>query len=251
MKVARLLALLLLSAGGLAGAAPAKRVLFLGNSLTCANDLPALVAVMAKCGGFDLDCTARAKPDFALEDHWSDGARGTVRRGKFDAVVLQQGPSTRPESRANLREWARRWAEFAREHGAEPALYMVWPFATQRSGFLLVSESYREAAEASGARILPAGEAWALAYHADPALRLYAPDGLHPTGAGSFLAALVIARGLTGLDPARVPAQLQLPDSTTVSVDKRQAALFRAIVGQLRYGEAAALVPVPVTAGSR
>jgi hypothetical protein len=250
MIACRLLAFLLLP-GLCAAAAPARRVLFLGNSLTYANDLPALVGAMAKCGGFDLDCTARAKPDFALEDHWSDGARGTLRRGKFDVVVMQQGPSTQPDSRAHLRVWAGKWAGFARENGAEPVLYMVWPFATQKGGFLLVSESYREAARSCGARIFPAGEAWALAYHADPSLRLYEPDALHPTGAGSYLAALVIARGLTGLDPARVPARLKLADGSTLTVDERQAALFRGIVRQLRYDEDPAQSPAPVLPAAR
>lgn len=218
-----------------APARPARRVLFLGNSLTYCNDLPALVQAMAAAAGHRLECVDRTAPNYALEDHWQSGARSILKRGKFDVVVMQQGPSTLPDSRAHLCAWAKKWADFARAAGAEPVLYMVWPYATQRGGFLRASDSYREAARTSAARVFPAGEAWAFAIDADPQVRLYESDALHPTEAGSYLAALVIAKGLTGLDPARVPAQLKLPGGGSVTVGEEHARLFRAIVRQLRY----------------
>ena len=113
-------------------------------------------------------------------------------------VVLQQGPSTRLDSRQNLVTYARLWADEARRHGARPALYMVWPFRNQPDGFELCARSYRDAAEASHSLILPAGEAWSAAIlHEPDAPPLYQSDGLHQTPAGSYLAALIIARGLT------------------------------------------------------
>jgi hypothetical protein len=47
-----LLALLPTGCGGKSHAAPAKRVLFIGNSLTFVNDLPAVFTQLAKGGGF-------------------------------------------------------------------------------------------------------------------------------------------------------------------------------------------------------
>ena len=137
------------------GPAPARRVMFLGNSLTYRHDLPQLVQAMTACASQPIEIVARTAPDFALEDHWGAGARGLLVRRQPHVLVMQQGPSTLPDSRAHLREWTRRWAAFAREHGVEPVLYMVWPYATQRGGFLLASTSYREAARASGARVFP------------------------------------------------------------------------------------------------
>lgn len=81
---------------------------------------------------------------------------------------------------------------------------MIWPVRTQTNGFALVSQSYRNAALAANASIFPAGEAWEQVIRADPSISLYAGDDLHATPAGSFLAAMVIARGLVSLDPARV-----------------------------------------------
>jgi hypothetical protein len=136
-------------------------VLFLGNSLTASNDLPALVQSMAATAGIRLDYRAITPPGVSLEDHWRNGEGRTALAGtRWDYVVLQQGPSSRPESQLNLREWASKWADEARAHAATPTLYMVWPFRGQTDGFKLVAQSYRGAARASKALLLPAGEAW-------------------------------------------------------------------------------------------
>src|ERR1043165_5982645 len=48
------------------------RVLFLGNSLTAANDLPAMVQAMAAASGVKLTYKAITQGGFNLEDHWND-----------------------------------------------------------------------------------------------------------------------------------------------------------------------------------
>jgi hypothetical protein len=204
------------------------RVLFVGNSLTAGNDLPNLVQAMAAAGGKSVRVHAVVIGGASLEDHWQDGrAREALASARWDFVVLQQGPSSRPESQRHLREWARRWAAAARRRGATPALYMVWPFQGQRNGFALVSQSYRAAAEASKARILPAGEAWQEALRRDATLALYQQDGLHPTPAGTYLAALVITHGLTGVKPGRVPARLKPETGPEVELPEEQAGQLR------------------------
>jgi hypothetical protein len=193
------------------------RVLFLGNSLTASHRLPDLVVAMAAASGVAMEGTTRAPGGVSLDDHWGDReSRAAVERGGWDFVVLQQGPSSRPDSRQALRAAAKRWAKRIRATGARPAVYMVWPYRGQARGFELVARSYREAAEGSQALLLPAGEAWAAALAADPQLALWLDDGLHPTAAGSWLAAAVIAHGLAGIDPAAIPARLEL-DGTLLS----------------------------------
>lgn len=219
-----------------AQSSPPLRVLFLGNSLTYDHTVPALVQAMALTGGCELEVLDRTAPNYALEDHWNDGAQRLLQQTpKWDVLVMQQGASTRPESRAHLKLWATRWAELARSTGTRPALYMVWPLSHQREGFLLAATSYREAAAAAGAEINPAAEAWALALHRQPQLKLYAADGLHATELGAFLAAMTIARGLTGLDPALVPAQLKLKSGRVVAVPEEALAVFRVVVAELKF----------------
>ena len=112
--------------------------------------------------------------------------------------MLQQGPSSLPESRVLLRDYAKRFAGEAKNAGARTALYMVWPAKARERDFDAVSESYALAAEDADGVLLPAGDAWRDAWRHDPSLELYAEDGFHPSRLGSYLAALTIWRGLSG-----------------------------------------------------
>jgi hypothetical protein len=174
------------------------RVLFIGNSLTTSNDLPALVeAIAAVESGPRFECEVVALPNYSLEDHWRQGdAVRAIRRGGWSVVVLQQGPSSLDESRVLLVEYAERFAGEIRRVGARPALYMVWPSQARRADFERASASYAAAARAVDGVLLPAGDAWRRAWRLDADLPLYGPDGFHPSRLGSILGALIIYRGL-------------------------------------------------------
>ena len=48
------------------------------------------------------------------------------------------------------------------------------------------------AAEAAGAQLFPAGEAWHWAWDCNGRVPLYGPDGFHPSVLGTYVAALVV-----------------------------------------------------------
>jgi hypothetical protein len=76
--------------------ATAHRILFVGNSLTYTNGLPATVAAIASAAGDIIQVAMAAGPDLALIDHL-DGATNAVQLlhdSTWDYVVLQQGPTT-------------------------------------------------------------------------------------------------------------------------------------------------------------
>src|SRR5215471_13990765 len=74
-----------------------RRVLFIGNSLTRANNLPGMVAAMSAAVGQPLECERVTFEGYSLEDHWNQGsARQAIARGGWSIVVLQQGPSALP-----------------------------------------------------------------------------------------------------------------------------------------------------------
>jgi hypothetical protein len=183
------------------------RVLFIGNSLTATNDVPAIVERLGQENSEQIVTKTVASPNFSLEDHWNQGdARKAVAEGGWSFVVLQQGPSARPESRALLVEYAKRFAAEARKVNARVALYMVWPSSARLQDFDGVKLSYETAAREIGGLFLPAGDAWRVAWGRDAKLGLYGSDGFHPSEPGSYLAALVIYRGLTGKPAARLAA---------------------------------------------
>jgi hypothetical protein len=99
------------------------RILFIGNSLTAANGLPEMVEALSRAKGTStVDATAVTTSNFSLEDHWNQGpARAAVAKGGWSVVVLQQGPSSLPESRVLLRDYARRFAADAARVGARTA----------------------------------------------------------------------------------------------------------------------------------
>ena len=204
------------SRGTHAEAGPPLRVLFVGNSLTATNDLPAVVAGLARASGRSLVYRTIAFGGFALEDHWAQGdARAALASRTWDVVVMQQGPSALPESQINLREWALRFSDEARAVGTSPALLTVWPESYRRGALRDVIASYRRAAAAARADLFPAGLAWQIAWACRPALGLYGPDGFHPSALGTYVAALVLYGrlfkaplvGIRALVPARVGAR--------------------------------------------
>lgn len=189
------------------------RVLFIGNSLTEANGLPAMVETLSRQGGGTPISTASVVfGGFSLEDHWNQGtARRRIAERGWSIVVLQQGPSSLPDSQVALREWTVRFDTVIRASGARTALYMVWPESNRRDAFDAVSQSYARAAENVTAMLLPVGEAWRAAWRRDPEVPLYGPDGFHPAPTGTYLAALVIYQQITGRSPVGLPAWTQMP----------------------------------------
>ena len=210
------------------------RVLFVGNSLTAANDLPGEVARLARATGRQIETGMVAYDGYALEDHWYQGdARKALETGTWDAVVMQQGPSALLDSRIQLSLWAAKLAAEARAHGAEPALLTVWPENYRRAAIVDVMASYRIAAKDARARLFPAGEAWHRAWQCNARLGLYGKDGFHPSRMGTYLAALdaygrlfrspVDARALR-IPAARPKLQRQLQASAMAQHGRRVTA---------------------------
>jgi hypothetical protein len=203
-------------------------VLFVGSSLTYANDMPLLVQAFARSVGETLTVATVAMGGATLDDHWSHGgALRKIKDGTWNVVVLQQGPSTLPESREHLRRETRRFAERIRQAGARPALYMVWPGADRLAWFDDVRASYTLAAEDVDGMLLPAGEAWRAVWRRDPGARLYRRDGVHPSPAGSFTAALSIFGMLSGRSPVGLPARVRLASGAFAGVQPALAPLLQ------------------------
>ena len=222
----RFLASLLFATAGFAFAAPDQapaasktlRVLFVGNSLTFATDIPGRVAKVAEATGRKAVIESVAFPAFSLEDHWFDGrALAAIRKG-WDVVVLQQGTSAHAEGREQLIEFAKRFAGPIRAAGARPALYMVWPLVSRPREFPTVIASYREAARSVDAILLPVGEAWLRALSKEPRLKLYGDD-IHPSSFGSDIAVITIYLALFPAGPqefdeaflAKIARVLEIP----------------------------------------
>jgi hypothetical protein len=185
------------------------RILFIGNSLTASNDLPGTVAQLAASVDDTIVVESVTRPNFAVIDHVNgmSDAVAVVRRGGWDYVVLQQGPTSQQLYRDTLILATKLLDPDVRAGGGRTAQLMAWPAAPNRAVFDGVLQSCLEGARAVDGVCFPAGEAWRAAWAEDPTLPLYGPDGFHPAPLGTYLAALVVYEGITGHDARRLPQQ--------------------------------------------
>lgn len=219
------------------------RVLFIGNSYTYFNDLPAMIATLGATGAGTpsrprIEVESVTEGGATVQRHWEAMRQDRVRMGPWSAVVLQ-GQSVEPIAAfTGFNTYVGRFAGVITEAGARAVLFATW---ARRSGDVLYAEpwsggdfaamsarldgAYRRAAMNHGAEVAPVGARWALALTEQPSLGLYDADGSHPSLAGSYLAACVLYRTLTGVavsDAAPVPSGLAPGD----------AALLRAVAAR-------------------
>lgn len=222
--------------GAPAAPCPTERcVLFIGGSLTWTHDVPGMVVALARAAG---EGTVTVGTSYlggaSLADHWRDGAaRAAIASRAWDVVVLEQGPSARPESRVLLRDYVARFAPLIRQAGAEPALYMTWPTFANRADFPESSTSWHLAAADVNAMLFAVGDAWRAAWQRDPDLPLYGPDGWHPAEQGAYLAALVMVGALFDRSTVGLPATLTLDSGAQVAIPASSAPLLQAAADEV------------------
>jgi hypothetical protein len=174
-------------------------ILFVGNSLTYSNGLPALVAELGSMENVTITHKMIAPGGYSLEDHWNVGeAQAEMATGEYDLVVGQQGPSALPESQVLLKQYAVKFSDECKRRKVPWTLYMVWPSESRSFDLDNVIYSYTQAAKATSATLFPAGLAWKYAWEKDPNLPLYGSDRFHPSVMGSVLAAITIYAVLQG-----------------------------------------------------
>ena len=183
------------------------RVLFIGNSLTATNDIPAMVAHLAQAANEQraFEYQSDTPGGFGFAEHAVSGRlEQHLKPGAWDSVVLQnQGQragwwlASQREAENNVP--ARVIDSMIRAAGAKTVFFMTY---ARREGDAeneaedtydymqaRISAGSTAIARELNAALVPVGTIWQQTYHAYPALRLWAQDGMHPSAAGSYLAA--------------------------------------------------------------
>ncbi len=176
-------------------------ILFIGNSLTYTNDLPAMLERMLLIADVEVGVIeSQTLGGYGLPDHWvRQETRDWLGLEGWDIVVLQQGPSA-TEGRPYLLEYAPLFTDEIIKSGGQTAMYMVWPSKARFFDFAGVSDSYQSAAVLVDGLLFPAGEAWLAAWETDPNIQLYGADNFHPSLLGTYLAALTMFEQITQID---------------------------------------------------
>lgn len=186
------------------------RVLFIGNSYTYVNDLPAMTTWLASKEKRTLETTMIAEGGYTLEKQWNSGkAVAAIRQGHWDFVVLQE-QSTRPvQETAYYQAYVRAFELEIRKVKAKTVLFLSWarrdmgnPLESQASWtkqFMLMAKELKTT-------VAPVGEAWLKYLQAGSGLDLYQDDGSHPSYAGTYLAACVFYATFYGKSPVGLAA---------------------------------------------
>jgi hypothetical protein len=150
-------------------------VLFIGNSLTYVNDLPKMVAELAKAGKQRPLRYERETPGgCTLEKHWKDGkALAKIRSRKWDFVVLQDHSQGALQKRDAMFEYGRKLDSEIKKNGAKTILYLTWALQNKPNVQPTISKAYLDLSKELKAQVAPVGIAWAMALQADKKLVLH------------------------------------------------------------------------------
>jgi hypothetical protein len=199
-----------------------RRVLFLGNSYTAANNLPQLTADVAASVGDELLFASNTPGGHTLQGHSSNPTSlNLLMQGNWDHVVLQEQsqlpsfPLTQVEvqvfpyaklldSLVHLYNPCGRtlfYMTWGRENG-DASNCASWPPVCTYAGMdSLLQLRYLMMAAENAAEVSPVAAVWRhLRTHA-PGISLYQGDGSHPSLAGSYAAACCFSTAIFRRDP--------------------------------------------------
>ena len=209
------------------------RVLFIGDSYTYVNDLPTTFANLAGSGGYRVDTATLATGGETLAGHVVDSTTATtIASEPWDSIVLQdqsENPAVSAGRQSEMDPAITQLATMIRSDRAEPLLFLTWAhqsgwpeagLPTYTSMQAAVDQAYLGIAARLALPIAPVGDAWqtALAAHATP--ELWQSDGVHPTTAGTFLAACVFYASIFHHSPVGLSYDDGLPAADATMLQK-------------------------------
>ena len=191
-----------------------ERVLFVGNSYTYFWSLHLQVQALAESRGQKIEPRASFSGGVNLGQHWRGErnlqSRQLVNSGNYDVVIFQDHSRRAIDDPDSLLYFGNLWAEAAQEAGAEVYFYVTWSREWDPYMQEPILNTYRKVARENDAKIIPVGPAWERAHELRPDLRLYDPDGSHPSNIGTYLSACVIYGVLTGESPIGLTNRVEL-----------------------------------------
>ncbi|MCQ2354690.1 MAG: hypothetical protein MJ102_06270 [Clostridia bacterium] len=175
-----------------------EKILFIGNSHTYYNFMPAMVRELFASVGENVEVTMITEGGKCLDYHAAHrNTAFNILWGNYDVVVLQ-GKASAFDPEKFVAGGVSIHEEFISKTNARTVLYMVWANRGKPEQQVPMIKAYRELAEKTGAVIAPAGEVWHKILKTRPAPDLYIEDGNHATPTGSYLAASTIFYAITG-----------------------------------------------------
>lgn len=223
-----------------------KKVLFIGNSYTAANNLPNLIDQVAQSMGDDIDYVAHTPGGNTLMNHAQNNTLAqTITTENWDFVTIQaqsQEPSfPTGQFTTETLPYANQLVDAIKNNDpcTEPVFYMTWgrengdagncPFAPWVCTYEGMDDSlrarYEYMAEVNESLVSPVGAVWREMRTNGIPFNLYVGDGSHPSIYGSYTAALTFYTIFFEKDPTLVnyvPTGINATDATTIKNATKQ-----------------------------
>lgn len=181
-------------------------ILFIGNSYTYYNDMPAIFQTLAQGNGKDVTVTAVTKGGRMLVAYKNPYDATTEKlvaalQQHYDICVLQEQSLLPITGFDTFLEGLTLVSDMVKDHTDKFILYATWGRKAGHKVLLergwdtesmteMLAKSYDKAAAHLGAETSPVGKNFLSASRLLPDLDLYNPDLTHPSYAGSVLSAL-------------------------------------------------------------
>lgn len=198
-----------------------RRVLFLGNSYTSANNLPQLVENAAQSTGDILFYDSYTPGGYTLQDHNQD-ANGInkIKNQTWDYIILQ-GQSQEPiTNTSNFNGGGEALKNKVNQHNpcAVTMLYVTWGrkngdqsnctkfpvMCTYQGMDTTLRNTYLDLAAKVNGEVSPVSVVWQYLRNNHPGINLYQSDGSHPSLAGSYAAACCFYTTIFKKDPSLI-----------------------------------------------
>ena len=215
------------------------RILFIGNSLTYMNDLPAVFAALAKHHK-NVIYDSYAPGGYRLSQHAADPQLlEKIKKGGWDFVVLQEQSQVPAFSQEQVgREsypYAAALCELIRKDSpnAQIAFYMTmarrdgdaenakfFPEVATYAGMQSrINETYTEMARQNQGIVVPVGRVWQEMRSRRPEINIYF-DEAHPNLTGTYLAACVFYATLFKASPVGLSHPEEIDNDTAAFIQK-------------------------------
>jgi hypothetical protein len=200
------------------------RILFIGNSFTARNNLPALLARLANERGRIVEHRLISAGGASLRQHFNGGtALAAIAEGTYDIVVLQEQSTLPGRNATRMHGSVRDFHAAIKDAGARTALYMTWARRDAPQAQQAITTAYATIAAELSATLVPVGMVWERFLSAHDSPLLHDADDSHPALAGSYLAACVFLVSLLGEHPVDIDVPVNGLDVGTAAL-LRQAA---------------------------
>lgn len=124
---------------------------------------------------------------------------------KWDVVILQgnstESISKKESTRQNFVDSATTMADMAHKAGSKVVYFMTWAKRDKPEDTQKLANAYLSIAQKTGGYVAPVGLAFDNARKMHPEINLYYHDGVHPSMAGTYLAACVFFSTLYNQSP--------------------------------------------------